>query len=205
MKIYKIIRDLDNTTDYAEFQISSDSSWAGSLLFMNKNEHKYELPISYVTMNKNRPTDYPYSYNNIVSEQFMDVIKQMNTSYEALDSVVFYGGKNLKSYCLQSGNPDGRIWGMFYTVIFPEFELFNWDKSIFVEKNSKVSGKRIVTNLQKLVLDHNQLNKQIKNLQNNNFFVLSEKPIDVLCTEKAKQAIEDAGLTGIAFEEVPIE
>ena len=193
---------MPNTSKYAEFQIADNSPWAGGLLFMNQYEQKNKLPVPYNTSNKNKPTDFPYSYNNIVSENFFKIIRQLNADFEALESVVYYNGKNFENYCAQSGNSDGRIWGNFYTIIFPEYKLFNWEKSIYTSAISHVTGEKIVTELKELRLDKKLIDRNIDSLQKNNFFILAEKPVVLLCTENAKKEIEESGLTGIQFEEI---
>ncbi|MCR5062768.1 MAG: hypothetical protein K6A89_05730 [Treponema sp.] len=204
MKIFQIEHETVMSTKYAEFQVAEESPWAGGLLFMNRYEKVQTLPIEYKTTNKVKPSDFPYSYNFLVSENFLDVIKKLNEEFEALESVVFYKGKNLKAYCEQSGNADGRIWENFYTMIFPDFKLFNWEKSIYTPKLSRVTGERIVTGLEKLVLNKNKINENEAALNKNNIFILNEKRINLLCTENAKLTIEEAGLTGIKFEEVEV-
>ncbi len=204
MKLYEISHETVMSTKYAEFQVAEESPWAGGLLFMNRYEKKQTLPIEYKTTNKVKTSDFPYSYNFLVSENFLDVIKKLNEEFEALESAIYYGGKNLKAYCEQSGNADGRIWENFYTMIFPEYNLFNWEKSIYTPKVSRVTGERIVTDLKKLVLDKNIIDENKAALNKNNFFSLTEEPIKRFCTEKAKLAIEEAGLTGIEFEEVEV-
>lgn len=193
---------MPNTSKYAEFQIADNSPWAGGLLFMNQYEQKNKLSVPYNTSNKNKPTDFPYSYNNIVSENFLKIIRQLNADFEALESVVYYNGKNFENYCAQSGNSDGRIWGNFYTIIFPEYKLFNWEKSIYTSAINHVTGEKIVTELKELRLDKKLIDRNIDSLQKNNFFILAEKPVVLLCTENAKKEIEESGLTGIQFEEI---
>ncbi len=205
MKIYEISHETVMSTKYVEFKIDEESPWIKEMLFRSEYETKHDLPIPLYTKNKLKPNDYPYSAEaHIISKKFLDVIKNLNSDFEALESVVFYKGKNLKAYCEQSGNADGRIWENFYTMIFPDFKLFNWEKSIYTPKVSRVTGEQIVTGLEKLVLNKNKINENEAALNKNNIFILNEKRINLLCTEKAKLAIEEAGLTGIEFEEVEV-
>lgn len=204
MKIFEIKRATSYSTKYADFQIADNSTWISEPLFANQYENKHNVPIPYYTLNKYAPTDFPFSDTFLVSEKFLKVIKCLNQDFEALESFVFYKGKNLKAYCEQTGNNDGRIWGVFYTMIFPQFKLFNWEESVYTPEISKFSGEKIVTDLEKLILDKKLIEENYNSISKNNIFVLDEESILLLCTETAKQAIEEAGLTGIAFEEVEV-
>ena len=91
---------------------------------------------------------------------------------------------------------DKVLYDDFYTLVFPEYELFDWEASEYVSDIS-FDGRRIVTDTKKIVLDRNKLNAV-----DDNYFVLKEKSTKFLCTEMAKDAIENAGLAGIGFEEL---
>ena len=111
----------------------------------------------------------------------------MNSDIKAFESELFY--KNEK------------IWDIFYTLIFPEYSFFNWEKSDYEADENEKTGEKDIWLLRKLVLDKaKELN--ISNL--NNFFVLKEDPLTIICTEIAKNAIEEAGLTGVNFRELEV-
>lgn len=205
MKIYEISHETVMSTKYVEFKIDEESPWIKELLFRSEYETKHDLPIPLYTKNKLKPNDYPYSADaHIISKKFLDVIKNLNSDFEALESVVFYKGKNLKAYCEQSGNADGRIWDTFYTMIYPQYNLFNWEKAVYESDVSFLTGEKFISKIEKLVIDKNKLNENEAVLNKNNIFILGERKLFLLCTEKAKLAIEEAGLTGIKFEEVEV-
>lgn len=203
MKIFRIKRAVSsqNVTKYVEFKIDVTSPWVNEDLYVNKYSEKHELPIPLYTENKLTPEDYPYSGNaHIVSKRFLDVIKKLNSDFEAFESVVYYKGKNQKAYCKESGNADGKIWDNFYTMIFPEYNLFNWDESDYETDYVYGTNEKFVSRINKLVVNI----KENEKISNNNFLILGEFSLYLLCTEKAKLAIEEAGLTGISFEEVEV-
>ena len=169
MKIFRIKRAVSsqNVTKYVEFKIDVTSPWVNEDLYVNKYSEKHELPIPLYTENKLTPEDYPYSgYAHIVSKRFLDVIKRLNSDFEAFESVVYYKGKNQKAYCKQSGNADGKIWDNFYTMIFPEYNLFNWDESDYETDYVYGTNEKFVSRINKLVVNI----KENEKISNNNFF-----------------------------------
>ena len=205
MKIFQLKHELVPSSTYLEFKICEESPWLNEKLFRGEYSAMHDLPIPLYTENKLKPNDYPYSVDSyIVSKFFLDVIKNLNSDFEALESVVFYRGKNLKAYCEQSGNTDGKIWDTFYTMIYPQYNLFNWEKSVYESDVSFLTGEKFISKIEKLVIDKNKLNENEAVLNKNNIFILGERKLFLLCTEKAKQKIEEAGISGISFEEVEV-
>ena len=181
MKFYKIGRGGEEIL-YPEPDIFEESPWYEEDFFMNRCEHKYELPIPYYVTNRYDPLDYPLASQKLMSEKFYNVIKKINTEYESFESKIYYEKKE-------------EMWGTFYTMLFPEYELFNWEKSEYRYMNN------IIATIKKIVLDKSKVEKT---KFENNIFVLKEKKTYLLCTEVAKKAIEDAGLKGISFEELEV-
>ena len=167
---------------YPEPTVFQESPWFEEKFYRNECEHKHELPIPYYVTNRYDPLDFPLSHNTLVSESFLNVIKKINTEYESFESKLYYKKKE-------------EMWGTFYTMLFPEYELFNWEKSEY-----KIDDG-IIWSMDKIVLDKS---KVMNTKFENNIFVLKEKKTYLLCTEVAKKAIEDAGLKGIGFEELEV-
>lgn len=94
-----------------------------------------------------------------------------------------------------------KIWDIFYTIVVPKYSVFNYEKSIYTRRTSSITGKTYITDIEKLVLD----SKKLKQIKDDNFFSIAEQPVGIYCTEKAKKAIEEAGLIGFGFEEIPVE
>lgn len=205
MKIYQIKRKTYGTCNYAELKLSEKSPWEKELLFLNQYKIIHNLPIEYEVTNQIKPYDFPVADSIVFSKLLLDIIKKNTKNIEFFDSKIIYSGKNKTNYIKQTGKMDGQIWDTFYTMIFPEVELFNWIKSKYVKKINKLNGKEIVTQLEQLVLDKNKIDKNLDFIMEQNMFVLSEQQDCLLCTGQIKQAIEEAELTGIAFEEVPVE
>ena len=181
MKFYKMGRGGEEI-HYPEPTVFQESPWFEEDFFMNRCEHKHELPIPYYVTNRYDPLDFPLSHNKLVSESFLNLIKKLNTEYESFESKLYYEKKE-------------EMWGPFYTMLFPEYELFNWDKSEYEIDDG------IICSMDKIVLDKSKTeNLNIKN----NIFILKELPTKLLCTEIAKKAIEDAGLKGMTFKEIEV-
>ncbi len=201
MKIYKISETVSDSTNYCYPSVMEESPWSDQRLFISECTETYELPIPYIVDNKISPNDYPICRNILVSNKFLEVIKKVNVDFNAYESQMHYNGKNKKAFLQQHNNCD-KIWDIYYTMQFPSYSLLNWDKSVFSKYYNDDINKTIVTRINKLIIDKNKID--VFNF-NNNIFHLEEKKTYLLCTETAKQAIEEDGLTGIAFEEVPVE
>ncbi|MDE5581648.1 MAG: hypothetical protein K2I95_09545 [Treponemataceae bacterium] len=189
MGIFRIFRADAGTTKFCKAEFAEDSLWHKESLFRNRYRSIHEVPIVYCVKNKCKPEDYPSAPACLVSPRFCGLIKKLNKNVECFESVIKYAGK-------EKDLKDKILYDDFYTLVFPEYELFNWDASEYVSDIS-FDGRRIVTDTKKIVLDRNKLNAV-----DDNFFALKEKSTKFLCTEMAKDAIENAGLTGIGFEEL---
>lgn len=192
MKIFRLFRADAGTTKFCKAEFAEDSLWHKESLFRNRYRNIHEVPIVYCVKNKCKPEDYPSAPAFLVSRRFCELIKKLNKNLECFESTIKYSGK-------EKDWKNKILYNDFYTLVFPEYELFDWDKSEYVSDIS-FDGRRIVTDTKKIVLDKNKLN-----VVDDNFFVLKEKSTKFLCTEIAKNAIENAGLTGIGFEELEIE
>ena len=197
MKIYRINRA--PAIKFCELELNIENEWSNEDLELNSYKLEHTLPIEYFTNNKNNPYDFPLAEGYVVSNKFYKIIVKINKNFKAFESKIYYNGKNKKQYLEK--NKSLEIWDNYFTIIFPEYELLNYEKADFETCTSFVTGKEFVSHIEKLVLDKEKLQK----ISSNHFFILKEKKVYLLCTETAKQAIEEAGLTGIAFEEVPVE
>ena len=133
--------------------------------------------------NKYNPGDYPLADSHLVSQRLLNIIKRLNNDFEVLPTQLFYKAKEL-------------IWDTYYTIFFPEYEAFNFDKSQYTLFRNKILG------LKKLVLSKEKLSLIDTS---NNIFVLKETKLDVICTEIAKNMIESAGIKDVRFTELPVE
>ncbi|MDD5929640.1 MAG: hypothetical protein PUC37_07540 [Spirochaetales bacterium] len=197
MKIYKITKAA--MIKFCELRICDISDWINEKLYLNSFKEVHNLPICYYTNNTNNPHDFPLAEGNVVSKKFYKIIASNNKNIKAFESKIYYNGKNKKQYLEK--NKSLEIWDNYYTIIFPEYDLLNYEKSDFETDTSFVTGKEFVSHIEKLVIDKEKLQKNTSD----HFFILQEKKLYLLCTETAKQAIEEAGLIGIAFEEVQVE
>lgn len=60
-----------------------------------------------------------------MSPRFCGLIKKLNKNLECFESVIKYAGK-------EKDLKDNILYDDFYTLVFPEYELFNWDASEYV-------------------------------------------------------------------------
>ncbi len=192
MRIFRIFRADAGATKFCKAEFVEDNLWHKESLFRNRYRSIHEVPIVYCVKNKCKPEDYPSAPACLVSSRFYALIKKLNKKLECFESVIKYSGK-------EKDLKDKILYDDFYTLVFPEYELFNWNASEYVSDIS-FDGRRIVTDTKKIVLDKNKCNAI-----DDNFFVLKEKSTKFLCTEVAKEAIENAGLTGIGFEELELD
>lgn len=200
MKIYKLTKGDSSSTNYCYPSVMDESPWSDENLFISECSKIYDLPIPYSVDNKTAPGNFPLCHNILVSKKFLEVIKQLNETYTALESQMHYDGKNKKAYLEQHDGSD-EIWDIYYTMLFPAYSFFNWDKSDFSKYYNDELNKTFVTRINRLVLDKNKIEATDFT---NNIFHLKEKKTYLLCTEKAKLKIEETGIAGIAFEEVEV-
>ena len=183
MKYYKIGRGGEETK-YPEPELFGE--WEEEGLWKNKwRNRELKLPVTMTVKNKYNPGDYPLAWSALVSQKLLDVIKQLNKDYEALPTQLYYKEKD-------------PIWGIYYSMIFPEYEAFNFEKSDY-DTGPFGDGIGLIN---ELVLSKEKLSHVDAE---NNIFVLKEKTIPILCTEIAKNMIEAAGIKGVRFTELPVE
>ena len=184
MKYYSFKPCGVETTKFCEPRFFGE--WEGEFLWMNLWENReLKLPVTMYVKNKYNPGDYPLADSKLVSQKLLDVIKQVNKDYEALPTQLYYKEKE-------------QIWDIYYSMIFPEYEAFNFEKS---EYSTGVDGERVCL-IDKLVLSKAKLSL-IDTA--NNIFVIKETNLDVVCTETAKDMIEAAGIKDVSFTELPVE
>ena len=184
MKYYSFKPCGVETTKFCEPRFFGE--WEGEFLWMNLWENReLKLPVTMSVKNKYNPGDYPLARSKLVSQRLLDIIKQLNKDYEALPTQLYYKEKE-------------QIWDIYYSMIFPEYEAFNFEKSDYT---TGVDGERVCF-INKLVLSEEQLSHI--NVENN-IFVLKEDTIVILCTETAKNMIKAAGIKDVGFTELPVE
>ena len=181
MKYYEIDRGGEETK-YCEPRFFGE--WAGEPLFSNDWENRnLTLPVTMTVKNKYNPGNYPLARAKLVSEKLLDVIKQVNKDYEALPTQLYYKEKE-------------PIWDTYYSMIFPEYEAFNFEKSKY-----SLFEKYIVL-IDDIVLDADKIHIHG---ERNGIFALKEKSMIIICTETAKNMIESAGIKDVRFTELPVE
>lgn len=184
MKYYSFKPCGVETTKFCEPRLFGE--WAGEPLFSNDWENRnLTLPITMTVKNKYNPGDYPLADSKLVSQKLLDVIKQLNKDYKAFPTQLYYKEKD-------------PIWDIYYSMIFPECEAFNFEKS---EYDAGIDGEGIGL-IDKLVLSKEKLSHMSVE---NNIFALKETPVIILCTETAKDMIEAAGIKDVSFTELPVE
>lgn len=182
MKYYEIGRGGEGRLKYPEPKLFGE--WEEEPLFSNDWENRnLKLPVTMYVKNKYNPGDYPLADSKLVSQRLFDIIKQVNKDYEALPTQLYYKEKE-------------PIWDIYYSMIFPEYEAFNFEKSKY-----GVFGKYI-TLIDDIVLSKKKLSHVDTE---NNIFALKEKSTIIIYTETAKDMIEAAGIKDVAFTELPVE
>ncbi len=183
MKYYELDRGGEELK-YPEPKLFGE--WKGELLWMNlwKNR-ELKLPVTMTVNNKYTPGHYPLAKSKLVSQRLLDIIKQLNKDYEALPTQLYYKEKE-------------PIWGIYYSMIFPEYEAFNFEKS---EYDAGIDGEGIGL-IDRLALSKEKL---FHMGVENNIFILREMPVIIICTETAKNMIEAAGIKDVDFTELPVE
>lgn len=184
MKYYKItIANLDPRCCHP--RIDPKSPWKRERLTSNRFKEIHELPIPMVVDNKYQPYDHLLG-GQIVSKKAFELMKSLNKNITGFDSQMYYKGE--------------KIWDIYYTIIVPKYKIFNWDKSDY-ETSTNFLGETFLLDVNKLVLD----TEKLKNITDDNIFTMEEEPVGIYCTEKAKRAIEEAGLIGFGFKEMLVE
>ena len=170
------------TTKYCEPELFGE--WEDEFLKANRwRNRKLPLPVTMTVNNKYRPGDYPLADSHLVSERLLSLIRHLNRNFETLPTAIYYRKKE-------------PIWGGYHTVLFPEYEAFNFEKSEYTLFRDKIVG------LKKLVLSEEKLSR-IESA--NNIFVLKETHLDLICTQTAKNAIEAEDIKDVRFTEIPAE
>ena len=181
MKYYEIDRGGEETK-YCEPRFFGE--WAGEPLFSNDWENRnLTLPVTMTVKNKYNPGNYPLARAKLVSEKLLDIIKKLNKNYEALPTQLYYREKE-------------PIWDIYYSMIFPEYEAFNFEKSRYTLFRNRI------LDLEKLVLSKEKLSHVDTA---NNIFVIKETVLDIVCTDTAKDMIEAASIKDVRFTELPVE
>lgn len=186
MKYYKFFR-YNTAMKYSECFIKDNSIWKNENLYCNEIQEIHNENIEYVLSKNIAPVDFPNADAFLISKRFFDIINKLNKNFSSFKSLLFW--KN------EITDFD------FYTIIFPKYKLLNLSKSDYETDHVYDTNEEFIWRINKIVLNK----KQINILKDDNFFCLEEEPITLICTGIAKQAIEEAGLTGIAFVEVPVE
>ena len=114
MKYYELDRGGEETK-YCEPELFGE--WEEEVLWKNEwRNRKLPLPVTMTVNNKYNPGDYPLAGSKLVSEKMLKIIKQLNEKIEVLPTQLFYKEKE-------------SIWDIYYSLIFPEYNAFNFDKS----------------------------------------------------------------------------
>ena len=179
MKYYNLRRGGEETK-YPDPELFGE--WENESLWMNEWENRnLKLPVTMTVKNKYAPDDYPLADSNLISGKFLKIVRELNTDFEALPTQLYYKGKD-------------PVWDIYYSMIFPEYNILNMDKSEY----EYFEG--VLDLLGKVVLDKGKLSDI-----HNNIFAMKEKSIYIICTETAKDMIETAGIKGVRFTELPVE
>ena len=184
MKYYSFEPCGVETTKFCEPRLFGE--WEEEVLWANEwRNRNLALPVTMSVKNKYNPGDYPLAGSKLVSQKLLDVIKKLNKDYEALPTQLYYKEKE-------------PIWNTYYSMIFPECEAFNFEKS----KYTMGLHERDIGIIRKLVLSKRKLSCIGTE---NNIFALKEKNNHLFCTETAKDMIEAAGIKDVRFTELPVE
>ena len=182
MKYYSFKPCGVETTKFCEPELFDE--WAEEGLWKNKwRNRNLKLPVTMYVKNRYNPGDYPLAGAKLVSEKLLDIIKKLNKNYETLPTQLYYREKE-------------PIWDIYYSMIFPEYEAFNFEKSRYTLFRNRI------LDLEKLVLSKEKLSHVDTA---NNIFVIKETVLDIVCTETAKDMIEAAGIKDVRFTELPVE
>lgn len=156
MKYYKLNRGGGERLKYPEPELFGE--WEEEPLFSNDWENRnLKLPVTMYVKNKYNPGDYPLAGSKLVSQKLLDIIKQLNKDYKAFPTQLYYKEKD-------------PIWDIYYSMIFPECEAFNFEKS---EYDAGIDGEGIGL-IDNLVLSKEKLSHMSVE---NNIFALKETPV----------------------------
>lgn len=125
MGMFRIFRADAGTTKFCKAEFAEDSLWHKESLFRNRYRSIHEVPVVYCVKNKCKPEDYPSAPACLLSPRFCGLIKKLNKNLECFESVIKYAGK-------EKDLKDKVLYDDFYTLVFPEYELFNWEASEYV-------------------------------------------------------------------------
>ena len=184
---YYILRPSGHDSRYCYPHVDENSKWSSEELYDYEYEQIHELPIPLIVENDYQPDDCLASENLVVSKNTKDIMKALNTNITVFESQMYLNGN--------------KIWDPYYTIVLPKYNFFNWNSSVYKTKKNFVTNEEVIFWVDKLILDKDK----IKEITNDNFFAMEEYSTRCFCTEIGKKAIEEAGLIGIAFEEVPVE
>ena len=188
MKYYEIGRCGVETTKFCEPELFGE--WEEEPLFSNDWKNRgLKQPVTMTVKNKYNPGDYPLARSKLVSQKLLDVIKQLNKDYEALPTRLYYKEKE-------------PIWDVYYSMIFPEYEVLNLKKSKYTSGIDYGIDDIGVISIDKIVLSREKLSYVDVA---NNIFAMEEASTLILCTEIAKDMIEAAGIKDVSFTELPVE
>ena len=172
------------TTKFCEPEVFGE--WEDEFLKGNYwKDRTLKLPITMSVDNKYNPGDYPLADSHLVSQKLLNIIRRLNKDFEVLPTQLFYKAKE-------------PIWDTYYTILFPEYDAFNFKRSVY---DTGIDGESVCL-IDKLVLSKEKLSHVDTT---NNIFVLKETKLDIICTETAKNMIEEAGIKDVNFTEIPVE
>ena len=182
MKYYSFKPCGVETTKFCEPRLFGE--WEEEPLFSNDWENReLKLPVTMTVKKKYNPGDDPLADSKMVSQKLLDVIKQVNKDYEALPTQLYYKEKE-------------PIWDIYYSMIFPEYEVLN------LEKSKYSLFEKYIVQIYDIFLDADKI---LVPGERNGIFALKEKSTVIICTEIAKDMIEAAGIRDVSFTELPIE
>ncbi len=184
MKYYELHRGGEGRLKYPEPELFGE--WKEEPLFSNDWENReLKLPVTMYVKNRYNPHDYPLAGSKLVSKKFFDIIKQVNKDYEALPTQLYYKEKD-------------PMWDIYYSMIFPEYEVLNLEKSKY---DTGPYGDDVCM-IDKIVLSKEKISHVDAE---NNIFALKESSVIIICTETAKNMIEAADIKDVRFTELPVE
>ena len=172
------------STKFCSTFLEENDPWRKENFQLDAIHNIHELPIKYQAENKYRPDDYPICENApLVSDKFLVVIKKLTQNLQFFASEIYL--KKLKLF-------DG-----YHTLLFTKhYPAIDWDNSICVKTQS---GK--ARSIDKLVLSKSKLSEIP---EHEKMFLMEEEPGTILVTEEGKNAIEEAKIKGVMFNELDV-
>jgi len=184
MKVFRIMADVNNIKfDKVRCEVKQKSPWFRTDFYVNEKIEINGMPIIEFETINSALSDIPYSPDAfLVSDKFYKIIKQMNNKTMPISSNIYKKDKLITD-------------NYFVVIFFNQYSVVDWERSNCRREYD------IAYSIRKLVLSKNQIDKIPKNEM---IFASKEAIGYILITEEGKKIVENAGISGVMFEEIEV-